>query len=65
MITGTFYVEAIFYWPGLGSYAASALMSLDFPVIMGVTLILGSAYVLINLVLDLIQVCLDPRVVLG
>ena len=65
MITGTFYVEAIFYWPGLGSYAASALMSLDFPVIMGVTLILGSAYVLINLVLDLIQVYLDPRVILG
>jgi peptide/nickel transport system permease protein len=65
LITGTFYVEAIFYWPGLGSYAASALLSLDFPVIMGVTLILGSAYVLINLILDLIQVYLDPRVVLG
>jgi peptide/nickel transport system permease protein len=65
LITGTFYVEAIFRWPGLGSYAALALLNLDFPVIMAVTLILGSAYVLINLILDLIQAYLDPRVVLG
>jgi peptide/nickel transport system permease protein len=65
LITGTFYIEDIFYWPGLGSYAASALLNLDFPVIMGVTLILGSAYVLINLILDLIQMYLDPRIVLG
>ena len=65
LITGTFYVETIFYWPGLGSYSALALLSLDFPVIMGVTLVLGTAYVLINLFLDLLQAYLDPRVVLG
>lgn len=65
LLTGTFYVEIIFHWPGLGTYAALALLSLDFPVIMAMTLVLGFAYVIINLLLDLLQAYLDPRIVIG
>lgn len=62
LLTGTFYVEVIFSWPGLGTYAGFALLSLDYPVIMAITLILGVAYVMINLLLDILQTYLDPRV---
>lgn len=63
-LTGAILVEVIFSWPGLGSYVTSAILNVDFPVIMAVTLVVTVFYVLINLVLDLLQVALDPRVVL-
>jgi len=63
-LTGAILVEVIFSWPGLGSYVTSAILNVDFPVIMAVTLVVTVFYVLINLALDLIQVALDPRVVL-
>jgi len=58
-------VEVIFAWPGLGNYITSAVLSLDFPVIMAVTLVVTVFYVFINLFLDIIQTFLDPRVTLG
>lgn len=63
-LTGAILVEVIFSWPGLGSYVTSAILNVDFPVIMAVTLVVTVFYVLINLALDLLQVTLDPRVVL-
>jgi peptide/nickel transport system permease protein len=63
-LTGAILVEVIFSWPGLGSYVTNAVLSLDFPVIVSVTLVVTVFYVFINLFLDLIQVMLDPRVVL-
>jgi peptide/nickel transport system permease protein len=63
-LANTFLVEAIFDWPGLGSYAADAISSLDTPAIVGVTLFVGMVYVLANLVVDLVQAWLDPRIAL-
>jgi peptide/nickel transport system permease protein len=63
-LTGAILVEVIFSWPGLGSYVTSAIIHVDFPVIIAVALVVTVFYVLINLVLDLVQVVLDPRVVL-
>jgi len=63
-LANTFLVEAIFDWPGLGSYAADAISSLDTPAIVGVTLFVGIVYVLANLVVDLVQAWLDPRITL-
>ena len=57
-------VEVIYSWPGLGRYVTEAILSVDFPVIMAVTLIGTTFYVLINLVVDLIQAAMDPRIVL-
>lgn len=64
-IVNTFLVESIFNWPGLGSYAADAIRSLDTPAIAGVTLLVATLYVVANLIVDLLQSVVDPRVRLG
>jgi peptide/nickel transport system permease protein len=61
-LANTFLVEAIFDWPGLGSYAASSIASLDVPAIVGVTLFIAIVYVAANLAVDLVQAWLDPRI---
>ncbi len=60
-LVNTFLVESIFSWPGIGSYIASAVISLDYPAIMGVTIFSACSYVFLNLAADLI-IALDPRV---
>jgi peptide/nickel transport system permease protein len=59
---GTVLVEAVFDWPGIGKYAVDAAVRLDFEPIMGVTIIVGIAFVLINLIVDLLYGFLDPRI---
>jgi peptide/nickel transport system permease protein len=63
-IVGTFYVEMIFSYPGLGTYAVNSILALDYPAIMGITLIVAAIYVVANLVVDLFLAWVDPRVVL-
>lgn len=64
-LTGTFFVEVVFNWPGLGQFAAEALLNVDYPAIMGVTLLGAITYVVVNLVVDIVQARLDPRVSLS
>ena len=61
-LVNTFLVESIFDWPGLGSYAAASVSTLDTPAIVGVTLFVAVIYVVANLVVDLVQAALDPRI---
>ncbi|NJC97008.1 MAG: peptide ABC transporter permease [Anaerolineales bacterium] len=61
-LTGTFFVEIIFNWPGLGLFTTRSLLNLDYPAIMGMTLLGATGYVLINLIVDVIQSWIDPRV---
>ena len=61
-ITGAFLVETIFSWPGVGKYVTEAVLNVDFPVIIAVTLVVTAVYISVNLVVDLIQSLLDPRV---
>jgi peptide/nickel transport system permease protein len=61
-LVNTFLVEAIFNRPGLGSYAADAIGALDTPAIVGVTLFVALVYVLGNLVVDVVQAMIDPRI---
>lgn len=60
-LVNTFLIEAIFNWPGIGSYIAVSVTSLDYPAIMGVTIISTIAYVFLNLIADVV-IALDPRV---
>lgn len=60
-LTGTFFVEVVYNWPGLGTLTVKGLLNLDYPVVMGVTLFGAVGYVLINLAVDLAQSWLDPR----
>lgn len=62
MLTGTFFVEIVFNWPGIGLFATTALLNVDYPVIMGVTLLAAITFLTINLVVDVLQARLDPRV---
>jgi peptide/nickel transport system permease protein len=64
-LTTTFLIEAVFSWPGLGLYASQAILSSDYPAIMGITLLVTTSYILINLLVDIALVLLDPRIKLG
>ncbi len=61
-LVNTFLVEAIFDWPGLGSYAAASIATLDTPAILGVTLFIALVYVAANLIVDVVQAAIDPRI---
>jgi peptide/nickel transport system permease protein len=65
MLTGTFFIELIFFWPGLGTYTTTAIFSNDYPVIMGVTILMAIFYVLVNLMVDIMIAAVDPRIRLG
>ena len=64
-LTGAFFVEIIFNWPGLGLFTARSFLNLDYPAIMGMTLFGASGYVFVNLIVDLLQAWVDPRISLG
>jgi peptide/nickel transport system permease protein len=64
-LTGVVLVETIFSWPGIGRYLTDAILASDYPVILAVTILGAVAYVVINLVVDLLQAAIDPRVRLG
>jgi ABC-type dipeptide/oligopeptide/nickel transport system permease component len=61
-LTGTFFVEIIFNWPGLGEFTVRSLLNIDYPAIMGITLFGATAYVIINLLVDILQAWIDPRI---
>lgn len=63
-LTGAVLVEIIFAWPGLGRYVSEAILSKDFPVIAAATLVVTLCYVVMNLIIDLAQAMVDPRVAL-
>jgi peptide/nickel transport system permease protein len=62
LLGGAILIESIFGWPGLGREALTAILSLDLPVILGITLVGAIAVVLVNLLADLAHAFWDPRV---
>ncbi len=62
LLGGIVVVEQIFAWPGLGLYLDQSIAYADFPAITGTTLLLGTAYVLVNFLVDLSQAWADPRI---
>ncbi|MCP4694048.1 MAG: ABC transporter permease, partial [Desulfobacterales bacterium] len=62
LLGGSFMVESIFDWPGLGRYAILSIETHDFPAIMGVTILFAVTYIVLNLVVDLIYYFIDPRI---
>ncbi len=62
LISSAVAVEAIFDWPGIGSYMVQAIFTSDYKSILAVTLIVGCIYAVINLVVDLVHALIDPRV---
>jgi peptide/nickel transport system permease protein/oligopeptide transport system permease protein len=62
LLTGAFIIEVVFAWHGIGELAVQAFAKRDFPMIQGVTIVVATTYVLVNLVVDVICALLDPRV---
>ena len=62
LIGGAVVTEQIFAWPGIGSLMITAITSRDYPVIMGVAVLICVVVLVVNLILDLINAALDPRI---
>lgn len=62
LLAGNFLVESVFNWPGIGLYAVDAVSNLDYAAIMGVTLVISVIFVVVNLIVDLLYMVLDPRI---
>lgn len=62
LIGGVVVTESVFNIPGLGRLTVDAVLGRDYPTIQGVILVFSFAYVLINLVIDIIYTFLDPRI---
>jgi peptide/nickel transport system permease protein len=65
LMAGAILIETIFDWPGLGLYAVEASLSLDFQPIMGITLVYGIVFSLVNILTDVAYGVLDPRIRYG
>lgn len=62
LLGGSMVIELIFSWPGVGRYAATAVLDFDLPSVMGTTLAFAICVVLANFVADLLYAAIDPRI---
>lgn len=62
LLSGVVIVETIFSWPGIGLYTDQSIQFGDLTAIAGVTLVVGTAFVLVNLLVDIAQALADPRI---
>lgn len=62
LLYGAVLTETVFAWPGMGNYVVQSITALDFPAIMGFTVVASTAYVLLNLSVDLVYMWLDPQI---
>ncbi|MGE0749699.1 MAG: ABC transporter permease [Variibacter sp.] len=62
LLGGAVVTESIFAWPGVGSLVVEAVFNRDFPVVQGVTLVISAIFVIVNMLVDISYVALDPRV---
>jgi peptide/nickel transport system permease protein len=61
LLGGAVLIETIFSWPGMGSLVYTAISARDLKVVQGATLVIALTFVLMNLVVDLLQMLIDPR----
>jgi peptide/nickel transport system permease protein len=62
LAAGVFVVESVFQWPGIGNYAFQAIQANDYNATLGATLVIAVIYVVINLIVDIVYLYLDPRI---
>ncbi|MCH7746292.1 MAG: ABC transporter permease, partial [Chloroflexi bacterium] len=62
VVTGVVITETIFVIPGMGRLVFTAIAERDFPVLQSVILVVAAAYILVNLVIDIMYVYVDPRI---
>lgn len=62
LISGAVVVESVFDWQGLGTYAVQAILAADYKALLAVTLVVGVIYAVVNVIVDVVQALIDPRV---
>jgi len=62
LLGGTIVIETIFVWPGIGYYATQSIENLNFPSVMGVTVLFTLGVVFANLIADILYGIIDPRI---
>lgn len=61
LLYGAVLTETVFAWPGMGAYVVDSIQALDFPAVMGFAVVVSFAYVMVNLIVDLLYLWIDPR----
>lgn len=62
LFSGAVVVEAVFDWPGLGTYAVNSILQADTKAILGFSILVGVVFVCINLIVDIVHTVIDPRI---
>lgn len=62
LLYGAVLTETVFGWPGMGAYVVDSIQALDFPAVMGFAVVVSFAYVILNLIIDLLYRWIDPRI---
>lgn len=62
MLSGSVLVEVVFAWPGMGRLLYDGVLARDYPLIIGITLVVSIAVVLVNLITDIVYAVVDPRI---
>ena len=62
MLGNAFLVEAVFAWPGLSRYGVAVILRKDLNAIVGTVLVISMAFLVMNLIVDLLTALLNPRI---
>ncbi|MFA5550450.1 MAG: nickel ABC transporter permease [Trueperaceae bacterium] len=62
LLAGAVITETVFTWPGVGRMLVTSVLSRDYPVVQGTVLLIAVAFILVNLLVDLIYGLIDPRI---
>jgi peptide/nickel transport system permease protein len=61
LLAGAVVTEAVFDWPGIGTYAVNSIIRSDYNAVMGFTVWAGTIFILVNLLVDVAHTLIDPR----
>jgi peptide/nickel transport system permease protein len=62
MIGDAFVIEKIFAWPGLARFGADSIINNDFNGVVGIAIVVGIAFIVVNIIVDALYAVLDPRI---
>jgi ABC-type dipeptide/oligopeptide/nickel transport system permease component len=62
VLSGTVVTETVFAWPGLGRFIMTSVLNRDYPVVQGVTIVISFAFIIVNLLGDILYAYLNPKI---
>lgn len=65
LLAGSYFIEYIFNWPGIGMFTIDSILKLDYPAIQGSVLFAAIIFVIVNFIVDILYAVIDPKVKLG